>query len=90
MIWVVLRRVLLVLVVLISVTVLYFGATFVQIWLRGHEHSTASAQAILVFGTTEDNGTPSPELQRTPQSGSHRLSGGPSALDRGHRGTAAG
>lgn len=63
MIWVVLRRVLLVLVVLISVTVLYFGATFVQIWLRGHEHSTASAQAILVFGTTEDNGTPSPELR---------------------------
>lgn len=63
MIWVVLRRVLLVLVVLITVTVLYFGATFVQIWLRGHEHSTASAQAILVFGTTEDNGTPSPELR---------------------------
>jgi uncharacterized SAM-binding protein YcdF (DUF218 family) len=43
--------------------VLYFGVTFVQIWLRGHEHTTKSAQAILVFGTTEDNGTPSPELK---------------------------
>jgi uncharacterized SAM-binding protein YcdF (DUF218 family) len=60
---VVLRRVLLVLVVLVTVVVLYFGVTFVQIWLRGHEHSAASAQAILVFGTTEDNGTPSPELR---------------------------
>jgi uncharacterized SAM-binding protein YcdF (DUF218 family) len=47
---------------LMSLVVLYFGVTFVQIWLRGHEHSTASAQAILVYGTTEDNGTPSPEL----------------------------
>ncbi len=43
--------------------VLYFGVTFVQIWLRGHEHTTKSAQAILVFGTTEDNGTPSAELK---------------------------
>jgi uncharacterized SAM-binding protein YcdF (DUF218 family) len=47
---------------LMTLVVLYFGVTFVQIWQRGHEHSTASAQAILVYGTTEDNGTPSPEL----------------------------
>lgn len=46
----------------VLILVLYFGVTFVQIWLRGHEHSTRSAQAILVFGTTEDNGVPSPEL----------------------------
>ena len=46
-----------------SLLVLYFGVTFVQIWMRGHEHTTKSAQAILVFGTTEDNGTPSPELR---------------------------
>ena len=45
-----------------TVIVLYFAVTFVQIWQRGHEHSTTPAQAILVFGTTEDNGTPSPEL----------------------------
>jgi uncharacterized SAM-binding protein YcdF (DUF218 family) len=43
--------------------VLYFAVTFVQIWWRGHEHTTNDAQAILVFGTTEDNGTPSPELR---------------------------
>ena len=40
----------------------YVAVTFVQIWLRGHEHSSADAAAILVFGTTEDNGTPSLEL----------------------------
>ena len=48
---------------LITFVLLYFVVTFVQIWLTGHEHSTASAQAILVFGTTEDNGKPSPELK---------------------------
>ena len=47
----------------VAVVILYFAITFVQIWLTGHEHSTQHAQAILVFGTTEDNGTPSPELQ---------------------------
>jgi uncharacterized SAM-binding protein YcdF (DUF218 family) len=46
---------------LISIVIIYFAVTFVQIWLTGHEHSTRHAQAILVFGTTEDNGTPSPE-----------------------------
>ena len=48
---------------LMSVVILYFAITFVQIWMTGHEHSTKRAQAILVFGTTEDNGTPSPELR---------------------------
>lgn len=48
---------------IVSLVILYFAVTFVQIWLTGQEHSTARAQAILVFGTTEDNGTPSPELQ---------------------------
>ena len=47
----------------LSLLVLYFGVTFIQIWLTGHEHSSKRAQAILVFGTTEDNGTPSQELQ---------------------------
>ncbi len=47
---------------LFTLLFLYFAITFVQIWLTGHEHSKQSAQAILVFGTTEDNGTPSPEL----------------------------
>jgi uncharacterized SAM-binding protein YcdF (DUF218 family) len=47
----------------ITIVIIYFAVTFVQIWLTGHEHSSRHAQAILVFGTTEDNGTPSPELQ---------------------------
>ena len=47
---------------LATLVVVYFAVTFVQIWLRGHEHSHASAQAILVFGTTENNGVASPEL----------------------------
>jgi len=47
---------------IMSAIVVYFCFTFVQIWLTGHHHSTANAQAIVVFGTTEDNGTPSPEL----------------------------
>jgi uncharacterized SAM-binding protein YcdF (DUF218 family) len=48
--------------VVITLVFLYFGVTFVQIWLRGHEHSSANAQAILVFGTAAGI-TPSPELQ---------------------------
>lgn len=47
----------------LSVVVIYFAVTLVQIWLTGHQHSSKDAQAILVFGTTEDNGTPSPELR---------------------------
>lgn len=58
-----LRLVLKVLSGLFTLLVLYFGITFLQIWHTGHEHSTGQAQAILVFGTTEDNGTPSPELR---------------------------
>ncbi len=58
-----LKLVLRLLSTLVSVLVLYFAVTFVQIWLTGHEHSSRDAQAILVFGTTEDNGTPSPELR---------------------------
>jgi uncharacterized SAM-binding protein YcdF (DUF218 family) len=47
----------------VLILVVYFGVTFVQIWMRGHQHTSRSAQAILVFGTTEDNGVPSPELR---------------------------
>jgi uncharacterized SAM-binding protein YcdF (DUF218 family) len=48
---------------ILTIILLYFAFTFVQIWLTGRTHSTASAQAILVFGTAEDNGKPSQELQ---------------------------
>ncbi len=57
------KLVLRIITTLIAVVILYFAITFIQIWMTGHEHSTNHAQAILVFGTTEDNGTPSPELQ---------------------------
>jgi uncharacterized SAM-binding protein YcdF (DUF218 family) len=46
-----------------SIVFLYFAFTFVQIWMTSHDHSTQNADAILVFGTAEDNGTPSPALQ---------------------------
>ena len=46
-----------------TIVVVYFAVTFVQIWLTGHQHSSSNAQAIFVFGTAEDNGVPSPELQ---------------------------
>jgi uncharacterized SAM-binding protein YcdF (DUF218 family) len=47
---------------LLSLLIIYLGVTFVQIWMTGREHSTVDAGAILVFGTAEDNGRPSPEL----------------------------
>lgn len=48
---------------ILAVVVIYFAFTFVQIWLTGRTHSTSHAQAILVFGTAEDNGKPSQELK---------------------------
>ena len=48
---------------IMTVVIVYFGFTFLQIWWTGQHHSTNKAQAILVFGTSEDNGTPSPALQ---------------------------
>jgi uncharacterized SAM-binding protein YcdF (DUF218 family) len=47
---------------ILTIVVLYFTVTFVQIWLTGRVHSSSRAQAILVFGTAELNGKPSPEL----------------------------
>lgn len=48
--------------IVLTLLLIYFAITFVQIWLTGRERSTANAQAILVFGTAELNGTPSAEL----------------------------
>jgi len=47
---------------IITSTLLYFAITFIQVWMTGEQHSTMNTQAILVFGTTEDNGIPSQEL----------------------------
>lgn len=45
-----------------SLIVAYFAITLVQVWLTGQQHSTANAQAILVLGAAEYNGTPSADL----------------------------
>ncbi|MBU6494837.1 MAG: YdcF family protein [Acidobacteria bacterium] len=58
-----LRWVLGILSSLIGLGFLYGGVTFTQIWLTGRDHSSAHADAILVFGTAEDNGVPSTELR---------------------------
>ena len=47
---------------LFSLALLYYGFTIFQIWNTSHDHATSNAQAILVFGTAEMNGTPSPAL----------------------------
>ena len=47
---------------LISSVVLYFAFGFVQIWLAGHQHSHRVSDAIVVFGTRQDNCVPSPTL----------------------------
>jgi uncharacterized SAM-binding protein YcdF (DUF218 family) len=46
-----------------SLVLLYFAFTLVQVLLTSREHTTSTADAAVVFGTTEDNGTPSPTLQ---------------------------
>ncbi len=45
-----------------SLVLFYYGFTIFQIWSTSHDHATANAQAILVFGTAEMNGMPSPAL----------------------------
>ena len=46
----------------ISLIVLYFAITLVQVWMTGRQHSSHGAQAIVVLGAAEYNGTPSPDL----------------------------
>jgi vancomycin permeability regulator SanA len=42
--------------------VLYVGVTFVQVWLAARDDQARPAQAIVVFGTAQYNGVPSPVL----------------------------
>ena len=48
---------------IVTLILAYFAFTFGQIWWTGHQHSTGDASAIVVFGTTENDGVPSQELQ---------------------------
>lgn len=48
--------------VLVGVVVLYVGVTFVQVWQAARDDGARPAQAIVVFGTAQYNGVPSPVL----------------------------
>jgi len=47
---------------LVSVVVAYLFVTFAQVWLSARHDEARSAQAIVVFGTAQYNGRPSPVL----------------------------
>lgn len=46
----------------LAVLVAYLGVTFVQVWRAARDDQARPAQAIVVFGTAQYNGTPSPVL----------------------------
>jgi uncharacterized SAM-binding protein YcdF (DUF218 family) len=46
----------------VAIMVLYLGVTFAQVWKAAREDQARPAQAIVVFGTAQYNGTPSPVL----------------------------
>lgn len=48
--------------VLVAAVVLYVGVTFVQVWRAARDDQARPAQAIVVFGTAQYNGVPSPVL----------------------------
>ncbi len=45
------------------VVVGYFGVTAAQVWLTSREHSSVTADAIIVMGSAEYDGQPSPDLR---------------------------
>jgi uncharacterized SAM-binding protein YcdF (DUF218 family) len=49
-------------VALLAAGVLYLGVTFVQVWRAARADQARPAQAIVVFGTAQYNGVPSPVL----------------------------
>jgi vancomycin permeability regulator SanA len=46
----------------VAVVVAYVGVTFAQVWLAARNDQARPAQAIVVFGTAQYNGRPSPVL----------------------------
>ncbi|MDQ6928664.1 MAG: YdcF family protein [Actinomycetota bacterium] len=46
-----------------GILVLYVAVTFVQVWLASRQDNAQPAQAIVVFGTAQYNGEPSPVLK---------------------------
>lgn len=57
------RRGLLGLGAVVALLVLYLGATFVDVWLASRQNYDGSADAVVVLGAAQYNGTPSPVLQ---------------------------
>ncbi|HVL04902.1 MAG TPA: YdcF family protein [Acidimicrobiales bacterium] len=49
-------------VALLAAVVLYLAVTFVQVWLAARNDEARPAQAIVVFGTAQYDGVPSPVL----------------------------
>lgn len=47
---------------LVGAVVLYLLVTFVQVWRAAHDDQARPAEAIVVFGTAQYNGVPSPVL----------------------------
>ena len=47
---------------LLAAVVLYLGITFAQVWMAARRDQARPSQAILVFGTAQYNGVPSPVL----------------------------
>ena len=47
---------------LLAAVVLYLLVTFVQVWRAAHDDQARPAEAIVVFGTAQYNGVPSPVL----------------------------
>ena len=49
--------------VAVAAIVLYLGVTFVQVWMAARRDEARPAQAIVVLGTAQYNGAPSPVLK---------------------------
>jgi vancomycin permeability regulator SanA len=49
-------------IALLTALVLYLGVTFAQVWLAARDDQARPAEAIVVFGTAQYNGVPSPVL----------------------------
>jgi len=57
------RRVSLYVLVFVVVAVAYVGVTFVQVWQASNDDGVREAEAIVVLGAAQYDGTPSPALQ---------------------------
>lgn len=56
------RLVLKIVLALVGAVALYFAFTFAQVWMASRRDQARPAQAIVVFGTAQYNGRPSPVL----------------------------